>query len=191
MTGYCKIMHFVDPTTNMRVDTGAEFHLSLKGINDSEIPGINVVLSAMSLVTRKTRMVLLKIDTHVIALERVSQSVFNVQEMARGRIAQTIPMRVWHDGVPVAGYKASRDGHEIQMHDVDFVPYKLVVEGIDTNNVQAIAAALWNIQLDVEHIEVCMEDSVVKRTHIHDARFRMTVKDNHRTKMTVRMLNNA
>jgi len=184
-------MHFIDPTTNMRVDTGPEFYLSLKGINNSEIPGVNVVLSAMSLVTRKTRMVSLKIDTHVIALERVLQSVFNVQEMARGKIAQTIPVRVWHNGVPVAGYKASRDGREIPMHDVDFVPYKLVVAGIDTNDVQAIASALWEIQLDVEHIEVCIEDSIVKRTHIHDARFRMTVKDSHKTKMTVRMLNNA
>ena len=186
-------MHFVDPTTNMRVNTGPEFKLSLRSLDNSDIPGVNVVLSAMGLVTKKTRVVSLRIHdangtAHIIALERVSHSVFNVQETAHGRIAQILPVRIWINGFPVAGYKATRDGWEIPMHDVDFVPYRLVVPGIDSNDVQAVASALWSIQLDVKHIEVCMGDSMVRRTHIRDARFRMTAKDSRSTRITVRVV---
>ena len=107
---------FLDPTSNMRVNTGREFNLSLKGLDDREIPGIDVVASAMSLLTNKAQKVSLTVqetNVHVVVVERVSHSIFNVQEMSHGQIAQIIPARIWINEVPVTGYKATRDGQEI------------------------------------------------------------------------------
>jgi hypothetical protein len=184
---------FLDPMSNMRVNTGAEFRLALKGINDDEIPGMDVVATAMGLMTSKTRRVSIKVQdvdgrVYVIKVEKVAQSTFHVQEKASTRINQLIPVRVWHNGVPVAGYRASRDGVEIPMHDVNFVPYKLVVTGLDTNDVQAIASAMWNIQLEIKHIEVRVEGFTVKRTHIRETRFRMTTTTDSHTRMAVRVI---
>jgi hypothetical protein len=184
---------FLDPMSNMRVNTGAEFCLALKGISEDEIPGMDVVATAMGLMTSKTRKVSLKVQDvdgsiYVIKVEKVAQSTFHVQEKASARINQLIPVRIWHNGIPVAGYRASRDGVEIPMHDVNFVPYKLVVLGLDTNDVQAIASALWNIQPEIKHIEVRVEGFTVKRTHIRETRFRMTTKTENHTKMAVRVM---
>jgi hypothetical protein len=187
---------FLDPASNMRVNTGPEFRLSLKDISDEEIPGIDVAAVAMSLITRKTRKVSAKAQdadghVHTITVERANVSMFHVQEMAKGNISHLIPVRVWYNGMPVAGYRASRDGMDIPMHNTDFVPYKLVVPGIDTNDVQAISSAMWNIQLEVKHIEVNVEGFTAKRTHIRDNRFRMTTTTSHHTKMTVRVINDV
>jgi hypothetical protein len=187
---------FLDPTSNMRVNTGPEFRLALKGINDCEIPGIDVASMAMSLVTRNTRTVTLVVyDTerrmHTITVKPAPHSVFNVQERASDKINRLIPVRIWLNEIPVAGYRASRNGIEIPMHNPDFIPYKLVVEGIDTNDVQAVTSAIWSIEPIVKHIELCMGSFTVKRTHIRDTRFRMTTKSNHRVNMTVRAINTA
>ena len=201
-------IEFLNPNSNMRVDWGDSFHLSLTRLGDEEIPGIEIMAAAMGLMTNATTKLSLKVEdeyggTHEFAAEKAQSSTFCVQGKTKGEINRLIPFRLWYSQMPIAGYKATRNGDNVVMHDADFVPYKMVFDGLEldpkpcvkvshgmymTGEVQGTIDAIWGLPQEIKHIDYHIDGFVVTRTHIQGAAFRVTAKANRVRKSMVRNL---